>query len=314
VNRIRRRTLALAALAFLGPAVRSEQSQKATRSAQEDHIKKLEERVDAAEKAASSAAMERDYIARTQKLYESYYEKVLRTELWTMGITGLIFAAVFGFAVKFSLNTIDERTKMAIAEATTQMRNEFARTSAKEVQKLWDSNSADIKKLNEGLTAQITDLERNLKDRSEFQFQFVQGLAGSVDMRPGDSVVMFRNALRTYKSGKSRKLIETMVGVTTVVNLFESLRKEQGEKFVEKAREELAEPLYDHLEEELAVAALQSPWLTPLINERKPAVPEPATQEPAAKVRPLAPTPVVLSAEADLAIEVESEARLVGSS
>ena len=229
-----------------------------------------------------------------------------------MGIMGLILAAVFGFAVKFSLNTIDERTKMAMAEATTQMRNEFARTSAKEVQKLWDSNSADIKKLNEGLTAQITDLERNLKDRSEFQFQFVQGLAGSVDMRPADSVVMFRNALRTYKSGKSRKLIEAMVGVTTVVNIFESLRKEQGEKFVEKAREELADPLYDHLEEELAVAALQSPWLTPLINERKPAVPEPATQEPAAKVRPLAPTPVVLSAEADLAIEVESEARLVG--
>jgi hypothetical protein len=131
-------------------------------------------------------------------------------------------------------------------------------------------------------------------------------------MRPGDSVAMFRNALRTYKSGKSRKLIETMVGVTTVVNIFESLRKEQGEKFVEKAREELADPLYDHLEEELAVAALQSSWLTPLINERKPAVPEPATQEPAAKVRPLAPTPVMLSAEADLAIEVESEARLVG--
>ena len=131
-------------------------------------------------------------------------------------------------------------------------------------------------------------------------------------MRPGDSVVMFRNALRTYKSGKSRKLIEAMVGVTTVVNIFESLRKEQGEKFVEKAREELADPLYDHLEEELAVAALQSPWLTPLINERKPAVPELATQEPAAKVRPPAPTPVMLSAEADLALEVESEARLVG--
>lgn len=315
MNRIRRRTLVLAALAFLSPAVRSEQPQKATRSAQEDHIKKLEERVDAAEKVASGAAMERDYIVRTQKLYESYYEKVLHTEMWTMGIMGiigLILAAVFGFAVKFSLNTIDERTKMAMAEATTQMRNEFARTLAKEVQKLWDSNTADIKKLNEGLTAQITDLERSLKDRSEFQFQFVQGLAGSVEMRPGESVVMFRNALRTYKSGKSRKLIETMVGVTTVVNVFESLRKAQGERYVETAREELADPLYDHLEEELAIAALQSPWLTPLINERKPAVPEPPTQEPAAKVRPAAPTPVMLPAEADLAIEVESEARLVG--
>jgi len=316
VNTIRRRTLVLgAALAFLNPAVRSEQPQKATRSAQEDRIKKLEERVDAAEKEASSAAMEREYMARTQKQYESYYEKVLHTEMWTLGIMGLILAAVFGFGVRFSLDTINERTKMAVAEATKQMRNEFTRTLAKEVQKLWHSNATDIKKLKEGLTAQITELEGNLKDRSEFQFQFVQGLAGSVHLRFGDSVVAFRNALRTYKSGKSRKLIETTVGVTTVVNLFESFRKEHGEECVEKTQEELADPLYDHLEEELAVAALQSPWLTPLINERKPAVPEPPppTQKPTAEVRPAAPTPVALSAEADLAIEVESEARLVDS-
>ena len=82
MNTIRRRTLVLAALAFLSPAVRSEQPQKATRSAQEDHIKKLEERVDAAEKVASGAAMERDYTARTQKLDQSYYEKLLHTEIW----------------------------------------------------------------------------------------------------------------------------------------------------------------------------------------------------------------------------------------
>jgi hypothetical protein len=314
VYTIRRRTVVLgAALAFLGSAARSEQPQKAARPVQEDRIKKLEERVDAAEKAASVAAMERDYIARTQKQYESYYEKVLRTEMWTLGIMGLILAAVSGFAVRFSLNTINERAKMAMAEATTQTRNEFARTGAKEVQKLWDSNAADIKKLKEGLTTQIAELEKNLKDRSEFQFQFVQGLAGSIDLRPGDSVVAFRNALRTYKSGKSRKLIETRFGATTARYIFELLRKEHGEKYVEKTREELADPLYDQLEEELAAAALQSPWITPLINERKPVLPEPPTQEPTVAVRPAAPTPVVLSAEADLAIDVESEARLVDS-
>jgi hypothetical protein len=60
VNTIRRRTLVLAAaLAFLGPAVRSEQSQKAARPAQEDRIKKLDERADAVEKAASSAVLEK---------------------------------------------------------------------------------------------------------------------------------------------------------------------------------------------------------------------------------------------------------------
>jgi len=232
--------------------------------------------------------------------------------MWALGIMGLILVAVFGFAVRFSLDTINERTKMAVGEATKQMRNEFTRTLAKEVQKLWHSNATDIKKLKEGLTAQVTELERNLKDRSEFQFQFVQGLAGSVHLRFSDSIVAFRNALRAYKSGKSRKLIETTVGVTTVVNLFESVRKEHEENYVEKIREELADPLYDHLEEELAVAALQSPWLTPLINERKPAVPEPPTQKPTVEVRPAAPTPVAVSAEADLDLDVESEARLVG--
>ena len=60
MNTTRRRTLVLAAaLAFLGPAVRSEQSQKAARPAQESRIKKPEERADAVEKAASSAVMEK---------------------------------------------------------------------------------------------------------------------------------------------------------------------------------------------------------------------------------------------------------------
>ena len=44
---------------------------------------------------------------------------------------------------------------------------------------------------------------------------------------------------------------------------------------MDRAREELADSLYNGLEEELALAALKSPWLTPLVNERRPAHPEP---------------------------------------
>jgi hypothetical protein len=291
VKTICRITLVLvAALAFLCPAVRAEQSQKAARPAQEDRIKKLEERADAVEKAASGAAIEKDYITRTQKQYESYYEKVLHTQLWTLGIAGLILTGVFGFAVRFSLNMLDERAKSAMAEATAQMRNEYARTVAKEVQKLWDSNAGDVKKLKEGLTAQVAELEKNLKDKSDFLFQFAGGLAGNIGERPGDSAATFRKALRTYKAGKSRNLIETKFGATTVRNIFELLRREHGEN-LEKAREELAGPLYDDLEEELAVAALQTPWLTPLINERKPASPEPPTYEPPSDAHLAAPAP-----------------------
>ena len=313
MNTIPLRILVLgAALAFVSSAVRPEQPQRASRATQEDRIRKLEERTDAAEKASSSAAMEKDYITRSQKLYESYYQKVLNTQMWTLGIMGLILTTVFVLVARFSLNTIDERTKTDTAEATAQMRNEYARTLAKEVQKLWDSNAVDVKKLKEALTAQIAELEQNVKDMSEFQIQFVQGLAVGVDERHGDSVVTFRNTLRTYKSGKPRNLIETKVGATTVRFIFESLRKKQGENYVEKAREELADPLYNDLEEELLLAALQVPWLTPLINERSPATPEPPALEPAGESRSAPPIPEVLPAEPGLSVDEEYDScRLV---
>jgi hypothetical protein len=308
VNTIRQPILILvAAIAFLSPNVRSEQPQKASRPTQEERIKKLEERADAAEKAASSAAMEKDYITRTQKQYESYYQKVLNTQMWTLGIMGLILTGVFVLVARFSLKMIEEQTKTATAGATVQMRNEYARALAKEVQKLWDSNAADVKKLKETLTAQFAELEQNLKDRSDLQMQFVQALAEGLDERRGDSLVTFRNALRTYKSGKPRKLIETKMGATTMRSIFESLRKTHGDNYVDKAREELADPLYNDLEEELALAALQNPWLTALINERNPAPPEPPAAEPAAEVRPAAPSPEVLPAESDLAADEESD-------
>jgi hypothetical protein len=309
---IRQRILVLAAvLAFFSPALRSEQPQKASRPIQEDRLKKLEERADAAEKAASSAVMEKDYITRTQRQYESYYQKVLNTQMWTLGIMGLILTGVFVLVARFSLRMIDEQTKTATAGATVQMRNEYARALAKEVQKLWDSNAADVKKLKETLAAQFTGLEQNLKDRSDFQMQFVQALAEGLDERQGDSLLMFRNALRTYKSGKTRNLIEAKVGATTARSIFESLRREHGENYLDKAREELADSCYNDLQEELALAALQSPWLTPLINERSPALPEPPAPEPAAEARPMASIPETNPREPDLSFDEESDSCLL---
>lgn len=298
--------------AFLLPAVRAGQPQKTPRPTQEDRITKLEERADEAEKAASSAAMEKDYITRSQKLYESYYQKVLTTQMWIFGILGLILTGVFVLVVRFSLNMIDEQTKTATAQATVQMRNEYARALAKEVQKLWDSNAGDTKKLKEALTAQIAELEQSVKEKSDFQIHFVQALAAGVDEPLGDSVLTFRDALGAYKSGKPRNLIETKVGATTVRYVFESLRKKHGEGYAERAREELADPLYNNLEEELAMAALQIPWLTPFINERSPAIPEPPAPEPAVESHSAAPIPEILDAESDMPVDEEFDScRLV---
>ena len=306
---IRPRIFVLLAVAFalLCPSLRSEQSQKAQRPAQEDRLKKLEDRTDAAEKAAAAAAVDKDYLTRTQKFYESYYQKMLNTQMWTIAIVGLLLTAVFVLVARFSLNLVDERIKLVTAEATVQMRNEYARAIAKEVQKLWDSNAADIKKLKESLAAHTTELDRNLTDRSEFQVQFVQALAAALEDQ-ADSLSNFRNALRTYKSGKSRNLIDTKLGAITLRSVFESLRKSDAETCVEKARQELADSLYNGLDEELALAALQSPWLTPLINERIPPAPEPSpAPEPAAETHHLAPPREALHVESDLPFDEESD-------
>jgi hypothetical protein len=301
-----------AALAFLGATSRCEQ-QKSAHPAPEDRIKKLEERADAAEKATAAAAMEKDYITRTQKLYESYYQKTFNMQLWTLGIVGVLLIGVFGLVVRFSLNLFEQRTKLATADATAQLRNEYGRTLAKEVQKLWDSNAADNRKLKEALTAQTAELEQNLRNRSEFQMQFLQGLAGAAEEHHEESLMAFRQALAAYKSGKTRTLIEAKVGAAVARYLFESLRKKSGEDFTEKAREEMSDPLYNGLEEELALAALQSPWLTPLVNERNPVPPAPQTPEPP-EARPATPAPTVLDAESQLAFDEEADScRLISS-
>jgi hypothetical protein len=305
---IRQRILVLAGfLAIFSPALRAEQPQKTSRASQEDRLKKLEERADAAEKAASAAVMEQDYLARTQKQYESYYQKVLNTQMWSLGIMGVILTGVFVLVARFSLKMIDQQTKNATGEALIQMRNEYARALAKDIQKLWDSNASDVKKLRETLTGQFAELEQALKDRSNLQMQFVQALAEGLDERQGDALRTFRAALRYYKSGKPKKLMEAKVGATVARSIFESVRKTHGENYMDKAREELADALYSDLNEELALAALQSPWLTPLVIERSPALPEPATPEPVAEGRPMATTPEIHPVEGDLSFDEETD-------
>jgi hypothetical protein len=305
----------VAAFAFLGPAVRSEQPLKSLRlAAQDDRIKALEDRADAAEKAAAAAAMEKDYINRTQKLYESYYQKTVNTQLWTLGIVGLLFAGVFWLAVRFSLNMFEQRTKLATTDATTQLRNDHGRILSKEIQKLWDSNTADTRKLKETLTAQIAELEQNLKDRSDFQVHFVQGLADATEKRCDDAVSVFRQALTAYKSSKPRNAIETKFGGTVIRYIFESLRETHAEGYLEKAKEELADSRYNDLKDELALAALQSPWLGPLINERNPTPPEPPAPAPILEVRPAAAVPARLP-DSDLTFgeDFDSSCRLIES-
>jgi hypothetical protein len=83
---------------------------------------------------------------------------------------------------------------------------------------------------------------------------------------------------------------------------------------MDKAREELADSLYSDLDEELALAALQSPWLTPLVNERSPALPEPPAPEPVAEGRPIATIPEIDPPEPALTFDEEPDScRLINT-
>jgi hypothetical protein len=72
-----------------------------------------------------------------------------------------------------------------------------------------------------------------------------------------------------YKSGRHRQLMNTEDGRVLVSNIFETFHREDPVHFAEKAKEELADELYNDLEDELARASIRIPWLLPLVKERK---------------------------------------------
>ncbi len=255
-------------------------------------VKDLEARLNAAEQKAASAAMEKDYITRVQKQYETYYEKAFNTQVWTLSILGLILTAVFFLAGRIGFAVFDRRIDSALREASTQLRTEFAQLLGKETQALREANSAQLKTLEDGLTKRITEQVQDLKTRSSFEIQFVQGLAAAADKRYADARNSFRRAMTLYTSGKPRQLIEKRHATSATRNLFVMFEEEDKANFTENAKEELARPLYNDLGDELAQAALTLGWLTPLLNERKSAQSRTIAAEPKlGKATPIEPKP-----------------------
>ena len=231
----------------------------------DNRVKELETRLNDAEQKAVSAAMEKDYITRVQKQYETYYKEVLSTQTWTLAIFGFILTALFALAAKLSIDIFDSRTKSALDAALAQAE-----------EKLSQQNSAQLKALEDGLTKRITMQEKDLKARSDYQFHFAQGLAAGADERYAAARKRFRKALELYKSDKSRKPLDKVDKANAVVcvkNIFVTVRKEDEPNFQENARKELADEFYNDLEDELALAALTLDGLAPLLKERKAAAP-----------------------------------------
>jgi hypothetical protein len=257
----------------------------------EARVKDLETRLAAAEQKAASAAMEKDYITRVQAQYERYYEKAFNTQVTILSVIALFITIVFGLAARFGFGIFDRTIQLKLTEASTQLRTEFTQSLEKETQALRDANSAQLKALENGLTKQITEQVENLNIRSEFQFQFAQGLAAAADERFADARASFRNALQNYKLGKSKQLVSKRGGAQALRNIFVLVKKQNKENFAEIAKIELVDELYNNLEDELAQATLTLRWLIPVLFEKNLPPSQQAAPAPKAnKTEPTAPT------------------------
>lgn len=236
--------------------------------AQPTEQQKLKERVDALESQlketnakAERATMEKDYIERTQKEAKDYYDKVLNTQTWTLGIVGLIITIVSAATARFGLTIFDRRIQDSLRDASTQLRTEFN-------QRLDDR----FQQLEKAHTTQLKQLEDDLMLRSEYGFQFNQAQASAADERHLDAVLSFHKALALYKRGKPR-LFSKSVAVPIVHNLFVSLRNMSPSQFEQNATKELASDVYNGLQDELLDVAREFTELGPLILQRRDATP-----------------------------------------
>ncbi len=244
-----------------------------------DRVKELETRLNAAEQKAASAAMEKDYITRVQKQYETYYEKAFNTQLTIVSIIALFITIVFGLAARFGFAIFDRSIQLKLSEASTQLRTEFTQMLGKETQALREANSSQLKALEDGLTKRITELEdglakritqqeQDLKAKSNYQFQFAQGLGFFANDVWNGAITHFRRALTVYKQGKPGDIFEKRQGQRVTANIFLAIRASDKAKFEEAAKKELELEVYQGLQDELAFAATEVPELLPLLSKK----------------------------------------------
>lgn len=224
---------------------------------------KLEERVDAlesqlkeAQAKADRAAMEKDYVERIQKETKDYYDKVLTTQTWTLGIVGLIITIVSAATARFGLTIFDRHIEQAVSKATTDLGAKFEQKMREERQ--------ELEKLN---AAQISRLEDDVNCRTYYNFYLAQGQAAGADRRHEDALDSFRRALKTYKSGKSRDLFTSENGGRVIRNILLAIKHLHPDNPLEEARKELADELYKDLDDEVAHGAGGLEWSSSLVAE-----------------------------------------------
>jgi hypothetical protein len=266
--------------------------------AQPTEQQKLKDRVDAHDsdikvlkEKADRAAIEKDYIERTQKDTEKYYERAFDTQLKFLDWIVILIAAAPLLVGLLSFRAIDRRIQDRLRHASTQLRTEFNQRLDERFTELARKNADQIEELEGALTKRVQQATQDLTIKDNFQFQFGQGLTMLIDGSFGLARNHFRLALAAYKNGKPHQLFHPAQGIRALLNIFASFHREDQNTQQQKAKTELASPFYDDLHAELAEAALELTWLAAPVRERKEATPAPesATTEAAPVTQPEEP-------------------------
>jgi hypothetical protein len=220
----------------------------------------LESQLKEAQAKADRAAMEKDYIERTQKEAKDYYEKAFETQVKFLEWVIILIAAVPIVVGLFGYSTIDRIIEHTVSKATTDVERKFDEKLAAVLKTLKDSNAGQTKQL-----------QSDFKVLSDYQFNYGRGLAAFAADEYKESIPLLREAVRVYKSGRERGVIEKKEGIRTINNLFVVIAREDTANATQNGTQELQNPLYDDLEDELAYVALEIDWLSPLVKERKQA-------------------------------------------
>lgn len=216
-------------------------------------------RVEALEERYQQAAgfRDTDYILRIQKQYENYYEKAFDTQVLFISLLGAILTVVLWLASRFGYRLFDAQIETKLKATSSELRSDFERTLRAELTALEAKNS-------ELVGQAIADL----RTRSAFEFQFSQGLTFLASDSYQAASGHFARALRAYRKGRERRLFPPRRGAKAAADFFMCLQRLDPAKFAEVAAKELAGALFDGMEIELALAALDVAELGPLVRDR----------------------------------------------
>jgi|SRR5882672_3273259 len=234
-------------------------------TALDERTKDLEKRMKDAEQKADKAEIQKAYIEQAQRDTKDYYEKVFDQVKWTVGLLLAAIGVLSGLATFRSVKWFDDRTSQAIATARADLRQEFAT----ELQKLRDSNTEQLETLKAKLEIKIKKQVAELEMRSAYAFYYTQGLSYGVSGDHESAQDRFRQALETYTQNPAC-FERSKVVPGTLADLFRAIKYRNEKDFLENARKELENPLYDKVEDDLPKLAVTFEELAPLLRERKP--------------------------------------------